>query len=989
VKQYFLILFFLVSKISILNPAQTNPEKTYPGEINLGPIVFEKTAFASKAAKPTLFIGVKKDITKKDLKKYALSSISLGTPDEDGNPVVKIDPLAKSESYGGDDSSDENPLKGKKIYGLTVQDDRYAIAITKDTKIYKIKGTTTNSTPENLKDSGDGEEAANETKKIAAIAASPQKIFAAVSAKDKDFGDSDGLNRGIAIIGQTKVAGEGENASESIVELAQVNPKELNATGTSAAKISLKRGGQLVALSDGDIEKALIGNTVCMCWDPHLKRLFVGLNDVRRDKNEKEGGVVALLVGRIDEKANANGGEFILKPIVQNPTKSLFYDVSHKNKKNLMLGFYFDGQDSDNGKDEISCSIKKMVPMRTSTGKSYLIVNCIMNNPPKAMAGGFMFADSEDWICALPLISAGDESNVGTIAQVNVESVVALTAPDKEFQLPGKVDQMPQRGKDAVDVGGAFKFSGFKVQDISTVGDSVYVCRAGTKGKYKGVFKSTAIFDADGNICNWTPARRAYGFVKKTFGGGLDTDYAQFYALTSASNEEYPQQANTGRITEWVKGDKMLHDEDEKHTLGNALGGMFGQEKGGVLKVESFHEHTYGFKPGRFSMMVALGFDKAALIQSGSFEGRAFVPTEKFEAEKTIFSMPTTAGKPLTCATTAVVNKEGCIFVGGRNGIEKTNSTNWKANVTEGEGLSELDKDATKFPGNKELVDAGIADIKNVVAMTSDIKYLYILTNDKLYCHGDISTGGSSTKVPVSINNGFDLVFAGAESTTVSHLFVASTSGLTHIKNDNGTLEPRSISNPPPGQVMQMQYLSGQGNDPGTVYQYGFAKPPGNLYVLTLAPKVDMTDEEIKKDEEADEEEAVKTKVEYVPQVYRYAVDENFSVEPIDKFKYDSRSGEKAGRIKPYLQLEDFRRNFATDGSVIFNLSSKSYDGLDFARVGPVSDEGHDKRFEAEQSLLDLLDIDDSVNYHVSPMMNDHASGCWIIPGDWGIRMSE
>ena len=86
-----------------------------------------------------------------------------------------------------------------------------------------------------------------------------------------------------------------------------------------------------------------------------------------------------------------------------------------------------------------------------------------------------------------------------------------------------------------------------------------------------------------------------------------------------------------------------------------------------------------------------------------------------------------------------------------------------------------------------------------------------------------------------------------------------------------------------------------------------------------------------------------------------------------------------------FYSIGELRTNFITDGVLSFSMLSKHFDNIEFLRfIRMVSNQTVIRKFENSVNL----DLDSSA-YNVGLMVQNTTSGGWVIPGDWGIRVSE
>jgi hypothetical protein len=352
------------------------------------------------------------------------------------------------------------------------------------------------------------------------------------------------------------------------------------------------------------------------------------------------------------------------------------------------------------------------------------------------------------------------------------------------------------------------KDSKLKISDVQVIGDEVYIAANGYSDdddsygnrdkdhKFEsGIFKSRAIFNAeDGAVRAWTPWQRVMGSVDPIKFFGFDRESGCFYYVTNrekTGDVNDSSNFNIVKATRWGLGDDFLHetsfdpemaeDEDEPSTktdgrLANVIDAAF-VDIGGVISLTDFDAYTHGFKGSAdktpsFSMMVATGQGRVALIETGRFDSDVLKPTKTFEkqiesgADMPVHIIDTTtdAGKALgelgaiTCAEVSRIPLEsgtdekhnGWLFVGGQNGVAVLAQEHGSGAAAvgrgwptkKGEGLAQLmsSSSATNFPGgNKwrflQIMDvAGTNKFQDVRKLTSDQnKFLYVLTRDSLH----------------------------------------------------------------------------------------------------------------------------------------------------------------------------------------------------------------------------------------------------------------
>ena len=477
---------------------------------------------------------------------------------------------------------------------------------------------------------------------VVGLAASSSKIFAAVKPNGGDFGVA---NSGIALLIQNEKKLEPVNAKTGVI------------TGNEAFKIDLD-ADVLLAIT----QAAKVGGLGNMHWDSSLSRLYIALTGVERDDNSNAGGVISLLVGRLDENT------LTIESVV-----GLNLGNFEINDLSYIFGFYY-----TDATDVLSHSYK-VKTMHTSTGKSYVIVN-----------GGVYTDDVNNQVYALPVVKSASSgagstaANVGKIAKKS--DLTAVVASKNDMTLSTE---------DAAKVGnGTLPIANTQaVQGMFVVGDSVFICVAGARnasGKEAGIFRSTAIFDGDGIIRAWTSWQRVMGNVDKVFGAGLDTTLGNYWYFTGTDKD-------TVKVTQW--GKSVVQSGLMGNGLVSLMSSEFTQANAGVHQIFDFDSTTSGFEADEFSMMVATGYEKVALIESG--KGDPLSPPDEFIKDTNVFVFNDAALVqigPICCAEVSRIKQadKGWLFSGGYSGVavlRQIDGKGWNGLV----GLDQLS--GAGFPG--------------------------------------------------------------------------------------------------------------------------------------------------------------------------------------------------------------------------------------------------------------------------------------------------
>lgn len=777
---------------------------------------------------------------------------------------------------------------------------------------------------------------------------------------------------------------------------------------------------------------ASIGDGVSLWWDNDLARLYIGLKSVSRDDNNKSMGIFGVGMGYIDtEIGGLPQAEFKLVPIVSKPNKSMFYDNTAQSApagRNILdrgVGFYFDGTSpkvtknltttsptgaANVGTANVQISVPFVRTMHTSTDKFYLIAQSNIG------ANG---AGPENNIIALPLIPQGTSlAQKGTIAGVNKNGVPFFYPKEtlgKQYKSPDSFSSMITTTMDSVSIGKKGPLDGGSVKDLFVAGDSVYVACGGTNVNYesKGIFASTALFNKDGFIIAWTPWARAMGDAVNVEGAGLDTNTGNFYMLTSADDDDSDKKdaLNTGSVSVWGKGATFVKSDKTLTTpLSQVLATVFPQSSGGVYQIFTFDEFTPGFgsspKSNGFTLLVAVGNSTVALIETAHHAGAQLQLIDDFKVDKNVFVYSNEALSkiaPLIGAEIQAQDQE--VFTGGPSKI--------KILVYGCGGIAAMTLNTPIAAPTASTVlttpslDPQLAQISTVLNPTSasapTFEAFFPAINQPVYSlvrSAAENPSGSNlifTVSAVTDDGIYQLSYNGIDSKKISNT-VAGSSLVSLVSSNfstailiNGTDNGLAFSLPGilngqnvPGQIMQLQYLS-----PGRVRiadvkdtsgiidqsktpMLGLDKQNGVLYAFTFAPRVA---------EDGDTSNPLNGKL--CPQVYRLAVS-NDTVSIIDK--------KRDGTPRPFIQYDDFRTNFATDGSTIFNISPRDAGMVDFVRATGIPEgiEGSAKMLSTQRSLQEILDLtDNDKHFHVGVIKRDPGSGSLMVPGDWGLRIND
>jgi hypothetical protein len=583
--------------------------------------------------------------------------------------------------------------------------------------------------------------AGNNSSKIAALAASKDAVFAAVGEGAAEF-TAGGDNRGIAKVALTNnvLVQAPFNGANAAVQAAQLSLAAQNdaAVGNIVGAVFNNVGVGAIA---GNFATVNLGRNlpgVVMHYDDTLNRLFVGLKGLAKNVVRNPGGLVGVLVGEPDA---VNPTHINLRSIFHAPTRDLLDGVggADQNRHDRVLGIYHDaargavavaaGDNRVAQGQNAFVSIHQLKTMHTSTGRSYLIVASEIGAFSQAVAN----TQRSSGLYFVPIMgkknSAGQTASATQIGKVaNADgtailgggagvpavrdiSVEELGAAQSLLELPLAglncitntveiLDNAESRVRTVQLLAARGDNDIAYISDLQVLGDSVLVSVAGANAnnaKFRGVYQSTAIFNAAGDIVSWTPLQRVSGVTENAKAVSMDNVTGAVMSLNGLGN--------TFHLADWITNRAATTE------LQQLIAKHFPVSQGGVRAVHSFDGSTPTFRGGlidntvvnairlkalqqdqRCSLLVVLGYDKVMVVQTAfnnrtadhfrdtnagglpTFQGAGNNIQNVFVFDKT--NSPD-LGKiaPLTCAEVLKIvrdgatSTEGNIYIGGYNGV--------------------------------------------------------------------------------------------------------------------------------------------------------------------------------------------------------------------------------------------------------------------------------------------------------------------------------
>lgn len=490
------------------------------------------------------------------------------------------------------------------------------------------------------------------------------------------------------------------------------------------------------------------GNGVVMHYDAELDRVFVGLRRLQKSAAVDEGGLIGVLVGVPVAAAGAPPGAPLdclnFRSILHNPSAEVFGALANANECNRhdsIVGIYHGPglaahlRNNQVARDQnVYVSVHHLKTMRTSTGRSYLIVASDIG-PTAGPAGatrssGLYFVPIMGKKTFTALGGVGAETalpdQLGKVADATFEHILA---GDAAVPRPGAVPELavaasfaalPRASRNCItntlemlNDGRSrvrrIQVAAIDIQDLQVVGDTVFIAVNGNEalGQLNGAYQTTAIFDGAGNIKSWTPLQRVSSVAEAVASLAVDRVNGAVMYLDHNTH-------TTFHVSDWAT------NTDAANELKGLIAKHFPDAQGGVRAVQSFDaaNPTFmnAFAPiGRpfgvgwrqqekaCALLVVLGYDKVMVVQTAfnnhtaqhfrdvavPIAGRATFGAGMLDIQN-VFVFDSTTNPdlkkiaPLTCAEVLKVMPkaavgapalEGYLYVGGFGGVCRLQAT--------------------------------------------------------------------------------------------------------------------------------------------------------------------------------------------------------------------------------------------------------------------------------------------------------------------------
>jgi hypothetical protein len=617
------------------------------------------------------------------------------------------------------------------------------------------------------------------TSGIVQIATANPFVFAAVAANGGSFGDV-GSGIALGVIGQVGPENKPVFAGPLLVDAptGQVS----RTTGNRALALDVT-SDELKISSD----LASLGSVVDMVWHRNVGRLYIAVQATGGAAGTD--GTRSIVTARV-----GTDKELILEPIV--PTSAI-------TGTDKIIGAVGAGA---------QVTAHKVREMFTSTALSYLVVQGGVGAPSATTKSVF----------ALPLVSGSSTASLnGTIAAKDAEVTNNVVLGTGRFVSHIVLDaantpaEMPLNTDTATMVGGGDILNG-DITDLYVYGDTVFATvQTADAGQIPGVFYSQALFAQDGKIKGWTIWRRAVGLSDRTQSTFLDQATGNFYTLVANGASE----VKTVKRTEWNEG-----DPDSIFPLTQMVDSYFAQQEAGVQGIHDFVVTSGALgtsTPGllNISLLVATGYQRILLAQTSQIVAGAVVPIQdgdfgplsQYDNGTITDTFPTSGSRgvgisggalddigPIVAAEIGVnPGASGWLFVGGSNGVavlSKADGLGWDSAAELSDGLAGL---------TAGMSFKSVGEFSQVRKLIYDDSNLYVITQSEIVridlTSGTPGLGTISATTLATIENvgstGVDGAFLDA-IVSEKLLIVATNGGLFRLADglDARTVDIHSVS---------------------------------------------------------------------------------------------------------------------------------------------------------------------------------------------------
>lgn len=793
------------------------------------------------------------------------------------------------------------------------------------------------------------------------VALEPGASMAAFAAIGNANGGFDGDGSGIALLFFKKFTNKEKNTPFFVWDIvnAQTGASQFNNEGEP-----LNQGNQAFPLDKTTQSLAInnpvssIGNVVDLFFDRDLGKLYIALQIV--------GGPGPTDGARAVVVASLINGRLFLQPIAQ--------DSAFADNTKIVGGVGPLAQ----------TAIFKVRTMQTTTYLRYLVV--VGGNGDAPSLGQSVFA--------LPLVDNRQDAAHGTLAsmQSNPLTIFGENPPYRFFTrvfttpatAPSDLYSMNSPG---AQVGGSSTLPG-AITDITVSGDAIFVSvDEDGNGLRAGIFYSQALFDTQGRINGWTAWQRVAGTQEKIAGFSYDPYKGEFWYLpewlqAERMQETGPVQTNTVLRTEFTTS----HD-----ALSSFISREFYQSTGGVQGLFDFPVTTPSFTTAygsRLAVNAFTGFQKVVFMQTGADTNTFFGPQritldvytsengtlQGFSNQPTLLLSGGAIGQigPISSCAVLTDGLYGWFVIGGSEGVAILADD-------QGQGWDAAKGLQTKFQGlTQSMAFKKISGAKNVRKLIAINNLLFVLTDrtvERLTISASSIAASAVTSVVIAQLNDeqkacsssySDLIVSGPLALLATSFGLFRSGNLVDVQTVANTrlagwtlvtLPESAGSFTAPGPVSRLFAISPDG------FETSVANG-GTVFALNAYVGLDQV------------------------QIYRLSVQVNDLVTDDSVTLFPDLFIRNMPTF--FANLGNYRNYVVTDGSLIAVSRSA------FGRAKPLLEllpptlkSGQPQGARSRVSFINVQESPGFKTLSMGKLLRDSASGSWMVPGDFGVRIQQ
>ncbi len=894
-----------------------------------------------------LFVGASEKVDSND---FAVAAAHRGTTTFKG--------LTPASVTLNNEKEQDNPLHGAEISHLALLGSRPVVAKTDlPSSLFLIDDATKQILVFEAPDIQDAQ--GEKVKSLLALATSAQQVFtpleagaqmAVFAAVGNGAGNFDGNGSGIALLFLRRFTHT--TTQGSFLKFDAVDAH----TGASqcASSGETHSGGNKARAVGKDTPEIMIeepvsalGNSVDLHYDRDLGRLYCALQvQAGADLNA---GARALLI------ASVNNGKLLFQSIAP--------DTAIIGNEQIVGG---------RGIGE-NVSIHKVRTLQTRTYLRYLIV----------VGGNGNDESLKRQVLALPLVDNIRSPFHGALANVRRLPITLFSAGEphrfqaRVFHVPAQEpEDLYTKDSEPARVGGDGVLPS-AITDIEVGGEAVFVSVAQDGEELKaGLFYSQPLFDEHGRICRWTRWQRVAGTDRKIAGFAYDPLVGTFDYIPQMAT---PQGVETHTVmrTTWSNANE---------TLSQLMSREFAQLQGGVQHLQDFSCMTSGFSTSvgqRLAVQLYAGYKKLILLQTGRDTENFFGPFLDLRnlftsTDGTLQGFSQASGLvfsggsleeigPIGASAVAADGQDGWFIIGGSCGIavlSDAQGRGWDA----GTGL------ASDFKGlSSSMAWRKISNVPNVRKLISVGNKLFVLTDEKLMRFEVTAQAIAQGHLPADT-----IARAGTlpnEQASFSDVLISGPLGL--LATSFGLLrsgDAIDVQTVPEDSArwtpIELPEAAGSLSIRGPVSRFFAISPThderdvaqkGNVYLLNAYVGLSQA------------------------QIYRLRVHLEGGVVMADTVKLFPDLFIKDNTTF-FANLGDYRNYLVTDGALIaVSRSAFSGDRLLLELVSPTLKSGESNGTRGRVPFVVIREQ----AFSMGKLMRSSASGAWMVPGDFGVRIQE